>query len=396
MLNINQIRQETPACQHLIHFNNAGASFNPKSVIQKIKDYLDEEAQVGGYELARIRENDINAFYTETARLLNAEARNIAFATSCTEAYSKALAAIPFKKGDIILTSDDDYASNQLCFLSLQARLGVNIVRAKNLANGDIDVADIEHIIKNQHPSVVAITHVPTSSGKVQPIAAIGKLCHQHDIWYLVDACQSIGQMPVDVQAICCDFLTATGRKFLRAPRGTGFLYVSDKALNAGLTPQYLDNHSATWTGADSFQVQPTAQRFELYERSIANVLGITEAVRYANTLGLDNIYAYNQDLIQYFRQKMRDTEGVKLYDEGSRLCNILTFRMNNVSLDTIQMALNAAKVNHSVTLKKMAQIDFAHKGIEWAVRFSPHYYNTKEEVDRVVEVLAQLGTMKQ
>ncbi len=391
MFNIHQIRQETPASQHLIHFNNAGASLNPQPVIQKIKDYLDEEAQVGGYELARIRANDIHTFYTETARLLNAEVRNIAFATSCTEAYSKALASIPFKKGDIILTSDDDYASNQLCFLSLQTRVGVKILRAKNLANGDIDVADIEHIIKTQHPSVVAITHIPTSSGKVQPVAAIGQLCRQHDIWYLVDACQSIGQMPVDVQAIGCDFLTATGRKFLRAPRGTGFLYVSDKALDAGLAPLFFDNHSATWTGANEYEVQASAQRFELYERSIANMLGITEAVRYANALGLDNIYAYNQDLIQYFRKKMINTEGVKLYDEGSHLCNILTFRIKDLSLETIQKALNNAKVNYSVVLKKMAQIDFAHKGIDWALRFSPHYYNTKEEVDKAVEVISKL-----
>ena len=391
MLNIHQIRQDTPACQNLIHFNNAGASLNPTSVIQKVKEYLDEEAQVGGYELARIRANDVNAFYTEIARLLNTQAHNIAFATSCTEAYSKALASIPFKKGDIVLTSDDDYASNQLCFLSLQARVGVKIIRAKNLSNGDIDVADIEHIIKTQTPSVVAITHIPTSSGKVQPVAAIGKLCRQYDIWYLVDACQSIGQMPVDVQTIGCDFLTATGRKFLRAPRGTGFLYVSDKVLDAGLAPLFFDNHSATWTGADDYEVQATAQRFELYERSIANVLGITEAVRYANALGLDNIYAYNQDLIQYFRKKMLNTEGVTLYDEGSHLCNILTFRVKELPLDTLQTALNAAQVNYSVALKKMAQIDFAHKGIDWALRFSPHYYNTKEEVDRVVEVLAKL-----
>lgn len=391
MLNINQIRQETPACQHLIHFNNAGASLNPNSVIQTIKDYLDEEAQVGGYELARIRANDVNAFYTETARLLNAEARNIAFATSCTEAYAKALASIPFKKGDIILTSDDDYASNQLCFLSLQARVGIKIIRAKNLANGDVDVDDIEQIIKTQHPTVVAITQIPTSSGKVQPVAAIGKLCQQYDIWYLVDACQAIGQMPVNVQDIGCDFLTATGRKFLRAPRGTGFLYVSDKALNAGLAPQYFDNHSATWTGADSFEVQATAQRFELYERSIANVLGITEAIRYANALGMDNIYAYNQDLMQYFRRHMDYADGVYLYDEGSHLCNILTFRMGHLPLAAIQTALNTAKINHSVTMKHMAQIDFAHKGINWAVRFSPHYYNTKEEVDKIIEVLHYL-----
>ena len=391
MFNINQIRQETPACQNLIHFNNAGASLNPTVVIQKIKDYLDEEALVGGYELARLRAQEINGFYSETARLLNTEARNMAFATSNTEAYAKVLSAIPFKNGDIILTSDDDYASNQLCFLSLQKRLGIKIIRAKNLDNGDIDVADIEHIIKTKNPLVVAITHIPTSSGKVQPIAAIGKLCQQYGVWYLVDACQSVGQMPVDVQAIGCDFLTATGRKFLRAPRGTGFLYVSDKALDAGFAPLFFDNHSATWTGKDAYDIQETAQRFELYERSIATVLGVTEAVKYANTIGLDNIYAYNQDLIQYFRQKMQNTEGVKLYDEGSNLCNILTFRIKNLSLDTIQTALNNAKINYSIALKKMAQIDFEHKGIDWAVRFSPHYYNTKEEVDTVVRVLEKL-----
>ncbi len=391
MFNINQIRHETPACQNLIHFNNAGASLNPTVVIQKIKDYLDEEALVGGYELARLRAQEINDFYPVIAQLLNADARNIAFATNNTEAYSKALSAIPFKKGDIILTSDDDYASNQLCFLSLQTRLGVKIIRAKNLDNGDIDVADIEHIIKTQTPLVVAITHIPTSSGKVQPIAAIGQLCRKYDVWYLVDACQSVGQMPVDVQAIECDFLTATGRKFLRAPRGTGFLYVSDKVLDAGFAPLFFDNHSATWTGKDAYEVQATAQRFELYERSVATFLGIREAVRYANALGLDNIYAYNQDLIQYFRKKMQNTEGVKLYDEGSHLCNILTFRIKNLPLETIQTALNAAKINYSVALKKMAQIDFEYKGIDWAVRFSPHYYNTKEKVDSVVAVLEKL-----
>lgn len=392
MLNIPQIRQDTPHCLNLIHFNNAGCSLHTTKVVQVMKDYLDQEAATGGYELAAQRAQDITAFYTETARLIQAQAHNIAFATSCTEAYTKVLTAIPFKKGDIILTSDDDYASNQLCFLSLQARMGVKIIRAKNLANGDIDVQDIENIIKKKKkPTVVAITHVPTSSGKVQPVAAIGKLCRQYDIWYLVDACQSIGQMPVDVQEIGCDFLTATGRKFLRAPRGTGFLYVSDKALNARLAPLFFDNHSATWTGKNDFKIHETAQRFELFEKSIATVMGITEAIRYANDMGLDNIFNYNQEIIQYLRAKMQAIDGVKLYDEGSHLCNILTFRVGNLPLTTIQTALKAAHINASVTPKTYAQIDFERKGIDWAVRFSPHYYNTKEEMDRVITVLEKL-----
>ncbi|MBL7818739.1 MAG: aminotransferase class V-fold PLP-dependent enzyme [Saprospiraceae bacterium] len=388
MFDINQIRKDTPASQQLIHFNNAGASLNPSVVIQKVKDYLDLEAQIGGYEVERLHQNDIKAFYTEMARLIHAEPHNIAFATSCTDAYARALSSMPFKSGDVILTSDDDYASNQLCFLSLQNRVGVRVVRAKNFDNGDMDVADVERIIKTEHPSVVAITHIPTSSGKMQPVAEIGQLCRQYDVWYLVDACQSIGQMPIDVQSIGCDFLTATGRKFLRAPRGTGFLFVSDKALEAGFSPLYFDNHSGNWTGKDSYTMQASALRFELYERSLATVLGITEAVRYACAIGLDNIWAYNQDLAQYFRQELQNTEGVTLYDEGSQLCNIITFRMGHKPLEVIQSALNAARINHSVTMKKMAQIDFDRKGIDWALRFSPHYYNTKEEVDKVIEVL--------
>lgn len=393
MLNINQIRQDTPNCLNLIHFNNAGCSLHTTRVVQVMKDYLDQEAATGGYELAAHRAQDIKAFYTETARMIQAQAHNIAFATSCTEAYTKVLSSIPFKKGDIILTSDDDYASNQLCFLSLQTRMGVKIIRAKNLPNGDIDVQDVEHIIKRKKkPTVVAITHVPTSSGKVQPVAAIGKLCRQYDIWYLVDACQSIGQMPVDVNAIGCDFLTATGRKFLRAPRGTGFLYVSDKALNARLAPLFFDNHSATWTGKNDFEINETAQRFELFERSIATVIGAAEAIRYANEMGLDNIFNYNQEIIQYLRTKMQAIDGVKLYDEGSELCNILTFRVGNLSVETIQAALKANKINASVTSKPFAQIDFERKGIDWAVRFSPHYYNTKAEMDKVVGVLAEIS----
>lgn len=232
-MNIQQIRLDTLGCEDKLFLNSAGASLPPTSVIQKMIEYQAQEELMGGYELEALKTADINQFYTEMATLLNCKPHNIAYAYSATDAYNKALSAIPFKAGDCILTTDDDYISNQLAFLSLQKRFQIEIVRAANLPSGELDLADFEALMLTKKPILVAITHVPTNSGLIQQAEKVGELCKKYDVWYLLDACQSVGQMQVDVQKIHCDFLNATGRKFLRGPRATGFLYVSDKALAA-------------------------------------------------------------------------------------------------------------------------------------------------------------------
>jgi cysteine desulfurase/selenocysteine lyase len=392
MIDIDQIRQDTRGLGNKIFLNSAGSSLMPQQVTDAMMDYLRQEEQLGGYLTEELRSVDIAAFYKETARLLNCHEKCIAIAYNATDAYAKALGSIPFQAGDYILTSNDDYVSNQIAFISLQKRYGIQVLRADNLLNGDLDLEHFETILKQYHPVLVALTHIPTNSGLIQDAGAVGKLCQAYDAWYLLDACQSVGQIPVDVQSIGCDFLTATGRKFLRGPRGTGLLYVSETVLAAGLEPLIPDMHGARWTDVDQYQADPDAKRFELLDVSYASLMGLTAAIRYANTIGMENIYTYNQQLSRQFRAKLGNIPGIRLMDMGSNLGNIITLHWEGQQLDAIKSHLNAHQVIYSVSEKRNALIDMEKKGVDWVIRFSPHYFNTAEEIDQACMIVAAIG----
>lgn len=389
--NTAQIRSETPGCADKLFFNSAGASLMPQPVLDVMREYLEDELLRGGYKVSETRAAELNEMYTETARLLSCRPENIAFAHSATDAYAKVLSAIDFKAGDLILTSDDDYTSNQIMFLSLQQRLGIQIARMENLPNGDLDLDDFRRRIARKRPKLVAMTQVPNNSGMVQDVTAIGAICREQDITYLVDACQSVGQMVVSVEHIPCDFLTATGRKFLRGPRGTGFLYVSDRMLQQGAAPLFIDGNGATWTDKDRYMIGNTARRFEMFEVPYALKLGLARALRYANELGMANIEAYNARLTGRLRENLRSIAGVETFDRGSEYCNILTFRKHDYTLESIKQHLDLHHVYYSVSTKSWGFIDFSKKGIDWAIRLSPHYFNTIAEIDRVSELIATL-----
>ena len=262
-MNIDAIRADTPGCLTKTHFNNAGASLPTLAVLNVMLDYLTEEANCGGYETAARHSTELNRFYLAVGKLLNCPAKNIAFTSSATNSFARALACIPFEKGDVVVIANEDYSSNQLNFLSLQQRFGIRLIRAQSLPEGGVDADHMEQLIRQHHPRVVSLTHVPMNTGLIQPVAVIGKVCRELDIPYLVDACQSAGQLPLDVEEIGCDFLCATMRKFLRGPRGAGFLYVSDRIIARGWFPTFVDMYGANWTGPDSFELTPDARRFQ-------------------------------------------------------------------------------------------------------------------------------------
>ena len=365
MLNYNR-DQDLPNYRDKIFLNNAGSSLMPSSVRRVIKDYLDEELRIGGYKLADQQEEAIEQFYQETAQLLHCQARNIAFAHDATDAYLKALSSIPFEKGDVLITSTNDYSSNQIQFISLQKRFGVVIKRISATANGDLDIAHFQQLLQEKKPKLVAITHVPTNSGLIQDVEAIGHWCEQLDVLYLVDACQSVGQLDVDVQKIKCDFLSATGRKFLRGPRGTGLLYVSDKVLGAEYAPLFIDGWGAKWTDLHQFSMLPTAKRFETWERPFALVVGLAEAIRIANNLGMPAIEQHNQQIQQHLRDNLSKINGIQQYDYGSRTANLVTFRKEGVALEALTAHLDAYQVYYSVSTLNWGLIDFQEKGVDW------------------------------
>lgn len=386
-----QLRAETPGAAHRIHLNNAGAGLMPQQVIDAIQGHIHLESVAGGYEAAAEAAPRIEAFYSNVAKMTGAKAQNIAYAASATDAYNRALSSVVFERGDVILTTLVDYASNQIAFLQLQQRQGVEVIRAESLPEGGVDPDHMKELIQKHHPRMVAVTHVPNNSGLIQNVEAVGQLCRQNDILYLVDACQSAGQLPLDVEKIHCDFLSATFRKFLRGPRGAGFLFVSDRVLMSGMAPVFLDLFSAQWVEADEYEPMPDARRFELWEKPYALVLGASACAEYATNLGLENIAKRVGELAAYCRQQLATIAGVRVLDKGPQLCGIVTFHVKGGDGQALRAALHEKGINNSAAPRFAALIDFDQKGVTWALRLSPHYYNTHEEMDVAIGALREI-----
>ena len=358
-------------------------------------DHLDLEARIGGYEASAARAGQIREFYTELAALIGSGPDNIAFAASATHAYTTALSSIPFERGDVILTTRNDFVSNQIAFLSLRRRFGIEIVHAPDLPEGGVDVAAMAALMRERRPRLVAATHIPTNSGLVQPVAAIGKHCRELGLLYLVDACQSVGQYPIDVEEIGCDFLTATCRKFLRGPRGSGFLFVSDRVLQAGYEPLFIDMYGADWTAPGVYQPSRTASRFEDWEFPYSTVLGSAAAVRYARGVGIEAISLRTPALAGRLRDELDALPGVQALDRGNQLAALVTIAVEGWQAEEYKTALDARRINSALSFRRLAQFDFGDKDIDWCLRLSPHYYNTDDEIDEVVAAVAELQTVK-
>ncbi len=390
---LTRFRAETPGCAERIHLNNAGAALMPAPVLAAMVEHLELESHIGGYEAAEQRAAAIEDAYAAVAALLGCAPRNIAMVENATVAYQQALSAIPFERGDVILTSVNDYVSNQIMVLSLARRFGMEVVRAPEAAEGGIDPEAVSRLVRERQPRLVALTHVPTNSGLVQPVEAVGRICREHNVWYLVDACQSAGQLPLNVNAVGCDFLSATSRKFLRGPRGAGFLFASDRALTAGLEPLFLDLRSARWLGPDRYEAVPSAKRYENWEFAYALVLGTGAAVRYALTIGIERIAQRTSPLAELLREQL-GAAGFRVLDRGARRCGIVTIEIPGRDGAEIHRALMQRGVNTSVSSRQYAVIDFAQKGVEWALRASPHYYNTEDEIRNAVTAIREVARL--
>jgi selenocysteine lyase/cysteine desulfurase len=387
------LRTDTPGCASVVHFNNAGCGLLAQPVLRAVQDHVTLEAGIGGYEAAAARAAEVRDFYGALADLIHCGPQNIAFAASATHAYAKALSAIDFRRGDAILTTRNDFISQQIAFLSLRKRFGVEILHAPDLPGGaGVDVAAMAALMRARRPRLVAVTHVPTNSGLVQPVAEIGAHCRELGLLYLVDACQSVGQYPVDVDEIGCDLLTATCRKFLRGPRGSGFLYVSDRVLDEGYEPLFLDMHGARWTGAETYEPVATAARFEEWEFPYATVLGCAAAVRYALRVGLGPVSRRTPGLGARLRDRLREVAGVRVLDVGPAPAAIVTLAVAGWQAQPFKEAMDARGINSALSFREFAQYDFADKDVDWCLRLSPHYYNTEEEVDAVADAVAELA----
>jgi selenocysteine lyase/cysteine desulfurase len=384
-------RADTPGCEGRVHLNNAGAALTPASVREAVAGHLALEGEIGGYEAAEVRVEALRAAYEALARVLGTSSRNVAMHQNSSVAFAQAFAAFDLRPGDLILTSRADYASNQIMYLALSRRRGVEVVRVPDAPEGGVDPQAVRELVARRRPALVALSWIPTNSGLVQPAEAVGEICRDTGVPYIVDACQAVGQMSVDVARLHCDYLAGAARKFLRGPRGIGFLYVSDRALEAGAYPITVDMHGADWIEAEEFVLKPDARRFEGWEISHALVLGVGAAAEYALRVGAEAAGERSWALAAYARARLAELDGVRVLDRGPSLCAIATAELGGRDAETVKLALRARGINTSSPLREDAVIDMDEKRAASALRISPHYYNTAEEIDAAVAALAEV-----
>ncbi|MGZ4531730.1 MAG: aminotransferase class V-fold PLP-dependent enzyme [Mycobacteriaceae bacterium] len=379
-LDVERARQDTPGCLTVAHLNNAGASLQPSAVTNAVIAHLQLESTMGGYEAAARAAANVENTYAAVAQLLSCSTNEIALVENATRAWDMAFYSMTFAPGDRILTTSAEYASNAIALLHVAQRTGAQVEVLDDDEHGQLDIADLARRLDDS-VKLVAVTHVPTHGGLVNPAAEVGKLTKAAGVPFLLDACQSVGQLPINVAEIGCDLLSATGRKFLRGPRGTGFLYVAT-SLAEKLQPPFLDLHSATWTAPYRYTIAPGARRFETWEGNVAAKIGLGVAVDYALGVGLEAIERRVTELSELLRTRLSEHDGVTVKDHGETLCGIVTFSVDGLSSADVATQLRAAGVNTSVTTAANSRFD--PRATQDLVRASVHYYNTAEGIDQL------------
>jgi cysteine desulfurase/selenocysteine lyase len=385
---VARARRETPGCAEVVHLNNAGSALPPAVVTDTVVDYLRHEALVGGYEAAAETKDELAAVYTSAARLIGGEPDDIAITDNATRSWQAVFYALPFGAGDRILTSRAEYASNAIAFLQVARRTGAVVEVIGDDESGQLDVEELKRRVDGD-VKLIAISHVPTQGGLVNPAEEIGAVAEAAGIPFLLDACQSAGQVDLDVSRLKCDALSVTGRKYLRGPRGTGFLYVHPR-LRERLEPAMLDLHSASWVSPTEYVVDPTAKRFEVWERDFAAVYGLGAAIDYALDWGLPAIETRVAGLAATLRSRLADA-GARVHDVGAKKCGIVTFSVDGTSAADVKARLAEANINTSVSSRTSAQYDFTARELPDMVRASVHYYNTEDEIDLLVNQVEKL-----
>ena len=388
-LNITKARQETLATSNLIHFNNAGSSLMPTPVSNFLYDFLKKEELTGGYETAASETAALDNFYTSIGKLINCKPNEVAYVENATRAWDMAFYAFKFEAGDKILTTISEYGSNVIAYLQQAQRYGVEVVFVPDDEHGQIDTEALEKLIDNK-TKLISISHIPTGGGLVNPAKEVGRIANKHGVPFLLDACQSIGQLDFDVKEIGCDMASGTGRKFLRGPRGTGLLYIREELANK-LTPPMLDQHSADLTSPTTFKIHPDARRFENWEQYFAGKAALGVAADYAMSWGMDNIQNRVFSLATELRTKLETIDGITLTDQGAVQCGIITFMAVQKDPNTIKTELSKRNINVSVSDGSGSLVSFVQRDLTEVVRASVHYFNTEDEIETFIAALNEI-----
>ncbi len=385
---VARLRSETPGADNVIHLNHAGSSLPTQATLDAHVGHLRREAMQGGYEAAADAHERTERVYDSIASLIGGKRHEIARLEHATAAWNAGFWSVPMQPGQRIVTANAAYGANAVGFLRAVERRGVTIDVIGDDEHGEVDVDELANRIDDD-VALIAVTHVPTNGGLVNPAAAIGRVANEAGVPFLLDACQSVGQLHLDVNEIGCDLLSGTGRKFLRGPRGTGFLWASERIVER-LIPDHPDHYGADWTTPTEYVLQPTAQRFESWEFSHAAWLGLGNAVDEALAIGSGRIEATVYERASSLRRRL-DASGFTVWDLGRNPCGIVTATRDGLDPFEAMEALHSHGVNISVTTPASTRFDAAHRNLSDMMRISVHYLTTEAELDHAVASLESL-----
>lgn len=391
-IDVAALRAATPGTAHVAHLNNAGAGLMSAATLAAVHAHLDLEATIGGYEAADRAAAARQATRANAAALLGGAPDEVAIVANDTAAFAKAFWGFVLggglRGGGRILVDRVAYGSHYFATRQSAALADVTVEVVPSHDDGTLDVEALRARLGDD-VRLVSATHVPTHRGLVNPAAEVGAACRAAGVPFFLDACQSVGQLPVDVGAIGCDVLTATGRKWLRGPRGTGLLYVRRGFLER-LDPIGLDGVGSTWA-ADGYVLNGDATRFEEFEQPVAAVIGLGVAIGETLALGIDAIAARISDLAEGLRTRLDAIGGVTVRDGGRQRSGIVTFTVDGIDAADVRSRLAGAGVNVSTSGVGSAQLDLGGRGYDAYVRASPHVYNTADELDRLLDVVERV-----
>ncbi len=396
-IDIDAVRAATPGCHEFTFLDNAGAALATQHTLDATIGHLLHEARVGGYRAGADVAEVLQAGRTQAATLLNANGPDeIAFVPSDGAGFTKVfwglLLGNQIVQGDRVLVDRINYSSHYLALLQARDQFDLRIDVIPSLVDGSIDLDGLDRMLGDdldQDVALVSTTMIGTHCGLVNPVAAVGARCRDRGILYIVDACQAVGQMPVDVQAIGCDALTTTGRKWLRAPRGTGLLWVHRDVIPV-CVPIGIDGGSASWLDEDRYELARGAKRFEEFETSVAAQVGLAAALDQVNELGIAAIHHRITSLADGLRAALKSVPGVSMLDGEGERSGIVTFTIEGHEPSQVAAALSEQCIVVSASDAPWARLDMDAKGFTAVVRASPHYYNTADELDRLVEAIGR------
>ncbi|WP_336084438.1 aminotransferase class V-fold PLP-dependent enzyme [Nocardia sp. SSK8] len=390
MIDLAALRAATPGLDTgQVFLDSAGSSLPPRVVTDTVIAHLRREAEIGGYRAANERLDDLAAVKTSIATLIGATPDTIALSDSATRSWTDFAYSVPLSPGDRILISDADYASNAIAALQLAGRTGARVEHIPSDATGRLDTTALANLL-DERVRLVSLQHAPTNGGLVNPVAEATRVAHEAGALVLLDACQSIGQLPLDVAELGVDALSATGRKWLRGPRGTGFLYVRAE-LARSMEPARLDLHSAQWVSPGAYRLAEDASRFEFWECDVAARLGLGAAVDYLLALGPAAVYGAVAERAAYLRALLPELPGVTVRDLGTEHSGIVSFTVDGHDPVRLRDRLAEHAVTVTVSHASSTLLDMTGRDLAAVVRASPHCFVSPADLDRFVAALAEL-----